>query len=324
MGGTVPKNNSTTNSMPFSADLLANTFRPEDKYMIKNFRLIKFDENNARKSERDSKPITAAPLSYEDARGKIIKKMTGHGSRKSRLAATTNSFGPLKSIHKIPVSNSLLYQNETAYDDHMEPIKEYFEKMFEETHYMYPKNKTKFGVTAMNKTNYGVRFAKHHSEARTDNLSVADVDVNELKSTNFNIPPSLKVDDDIKKELRSKASRFSTPKYKEKIMRTEQDLRNRIELDKLLQRSLEKRAKQVKERSYELMLNKAICSSQGYPKGALSDEDQLKMIMDTWLYEFNPDSEITYEFLQRQAKITSHQVLKTGSRKELYPDDLKD
>ena len=307
--------NKPITEMPFS-----NVLHNEDRYMIKNFRLVNLNDISSKNSDRNDKPITAAPLAYNDSRSKAIKKMTGQNNRKNKLAATSTSFGRIKSPKRIPVNNSLLNQYNIGYDDKMKPINEHFEQMFEETHYMFPKHKTKFGVKALSQTGYP-GFNKQKTQVRFNNPSVAEINAEEFKKKLM--PQTISEDDEITSRLKDKASRFSTPKYKKKIMRQEPDIRKKIELEKLLHTSLAKRAKETKEKSYELMLNKNITGREKLD-GGLTDKDQLNMIMNTWLYKEYPEEEYTYEKLQKEAKLTSHSILKVNSRKELYPDNLKD
>lgn len=107
-------------------------------------------------------------------------------------------------------------------------------------------------------------------------------------------------------------------------MRLEDSIRKKVELDSLLQTSLHKRAKEVKERSYELMLGKTMTGKKNDPSGGLTDSEKLSMIINTWLSDKNIKAEFTYEDLQAEAKLTSHQVLKAGSHNSLYPSDVKD
>ena len=316
----MPEIVNTTENKPITAMPFSNILHNEDRYMIKNFRLVNLNDISSKNSERNDKPITAAPLAYNDSRSRVIKRMTGQNNRKNKLASTSTSFGKIKSPKRLPVSNSLLNQYNIGYDDKMQPINEHFEQMFEETHYMFPKQKTKFGVKALAQTSYS-GFNKPKGQPRSNNFSVAEINAEDFKKKLM--PQTILEDDEITAKLKNKASRFSTPKYKTKIMRQEPDLRKKVELDKLLHRSLTKRAKETKERSYELMLNKTI-TGRGDPNGGLTDQDQLNMIMNTWLFKEYPEEEYTYEKLQKEAKLTSHSILKVNSRKELYPDDLKD
>ena len=280
---------------------------------------MNLNDISSKNSDRNYKPITAAPLAYNDCKSRVIKKMTGQNNRKNKLVTISTSFRKIKSPKRIPVNNSLLNQYNIGYDDKMKPINQHFEQMFEETHYMLPKHKTKFGVKALSQTNYP-GFNKQKAQVRSNNLSVAEINAEEFKKKLT--PKTISENDDITLKLKDKSSRFRTSKYKTKVMMQKPDIRRKVELEKLLHKSLTKRAKETKERSYELMLNKNITGREEI-NGGLTDQNQLNMIMNTWIYKEYPE-EHTYKKLQKQAKLTSHSILKINSRKELYSDDLKD
>lgn len=54
---------------PVTADPLSRLRHNEEQYMIKNFRIV----NLAKKTEKETKPITAAPLSNTESRARVIK-----------------------------------------------------------------------------------------------------------------------------------------------------------------------------------------------------------------------------------------------------------
>ena len=117
---------------------LNNTMK-DNQYMIKNFRLVNLSENDSTNQSRLSKPITAAPMSYNNTRALEIKKITAGINKKERFNSTTTSFRAIKSPKPLPMKNSLLTSNEGGQFTDIQPLSNYFEKMFEESHYMFPK-----------------------------------------------------------------------------------------------------------------------------------------------------------------------------------------
>ena len=110
-----------------------------DKFMIKNFRIVNLTENASNNNSMMSKPITAAPMTYNNSRAMEIKRITSGGSRKDKLNSTAFGFRNVKSPNLLPVNNSLLSPDEKGQFRDVKPLHDYFEKMYEETHYMYPK-----------------------------------------------------------------------------------------------------------------------------------------------------------------------------------------
>ena len=225
------------NIVPFSS---AN--KQENKYVIKNFKLINMsDFNQSRISDKINKPITAAPVSYNDSGARAIKKITSEGERRTRFVSTSDAFRNAKSPSNLPVSNSLLSHDEKGMYVDMRPVGEYFDQMFEETHYMFPKHKTKFGVRINNQTTYPKN--KSLSRVQPTKIDITDSNLDEVQR----LLSQSKIDenDPIIKELREKSSRFVTPKYRTNIMRKEQEMRDRVELEHLLKESLKYHKEQL-------------------------------------------------------------------------------
>jgi hypothetical protein len=124
---------------------LNRTFR-DNKYIIKNFRLVNLNDQGSKNLNRTSKPITAAPMSYNNSGAKAIQRITAGSSRKDRFNSSSNMSRFMKSSHPIQVTNSLLIPDEKEQYKDMRPVEKYFEQFFEETHYMFPKHKSKFGL----------------------------------------------------------------------------------------------------------------------------------------------------------------------------------
>lgn len=118
----------------------------ENKYVIKNFRIVNLNDQDSKNMNRTSKPITAAPMMYNNSGARAIRKITAGGSRKGRFNSTSN----MKSPRLLPVNNSLLTTNDREKYTDMRPLHNYFDQFFEETHYMFPKHKSKFGFNSKN------------------------------------------------------------------------------------------------------------------------------------------------------------------------------
>lgn len=101
--------------------------------------------------------------------------MTQQSSRKDKLRSTVNSFNLGRASNKLKVNNSLLNQFDVGYDNHMEPINEHFERMYEENHFMFPKNKSKIGAKQndLNST-YSLGFQKYKSQTRARQPDLID------------------------------------------------------------------------------------------------------------------------------------------------------
>ena len=217
------------NIVPFSS-----TSKNENKYMIKNFKLVNLsDINQSRISDKISKPITAAPVSYNDSGARAIKKITSEGERRTRFVSTSDAFRGAKSPSNIPISNSLLSHDEKGMYADMRPVQEYFDQMFEETHYMFPKHKSKFGVKISNQTS----SSKNKSLSRVQQAKEL-VNLNFEQTQKLLSQSKIEEDDEILQSLREKSARFVTPKYRTNIMRKEQEIRDRVELENLLKQSL--------------------------------------------------------------------------------------
>lgn len=241
----------------------------------------------------NSKPVTAAPVTYDDSGAKAIKKITGEGDRRARFASTSNAFRSTKSPSNLPVNNSLLSADEKGMYTNMKPIGEYFDQMFEETHYMFPKHKSKFGVKLSQPPN----STKNKSVSRPHKVEpIVEIKMDE--------------DDQIISELREQSSKFITPKYKHKIMKREQEIRNKIELEKLLEKSLKYHKEKVANKEVDIE--------------NLTDEDKLNIIMATWLTDDPNDPAYIRDSQELEAKLTSHMILNTRNNKSIYPEDIKD
>lgn len=153
--------------------------------MIKNFRVVNLNELDSKKASKAIKPITAAPMLHNDFQAREIKKIaSGASSRKARFNSTTNVSRGQKSPVKLPVSNSLLSPDEKGQYTNMKPISNLFSQLYEETDYMFPKHKSKFGV----QTSYTFGFKpRPKSLSRTQRVESAEESKAETQNTGMTV-----------------------------------------------------------------------------------------------------------------------------------------
>lgn len=154
----------------------------DKNFTIKNYRILHQGDSTSGKDSKHQKPITAAPMSYNSSGANAIRKITRGTSRKDRLNSTTNVFRNMKSPLRLPVNNSLLSNDEKGQFFDMRPISNYFDQFFEETHYMFPKHKSKFGIR---KQNYSVNLpTKYRSVPRSPKGGIIEEVKDEAEANN--------------------------------------------------------------------------------------------------------------------------------------------
>ena len=175
--------------------------------MIKNFRLINLSNYERDRPLKSNKPITAAPMSYNSSGARAIKKITsGASSRKERFNSTTNVWRGAKSPGQVPINNSLLSTDEKGQYTDMRPIDNYFEQLYEQTHYMFPKHKAKIGVNPIG----DLPYRKPQSVTRAHKVKPIEESEAEHRSEFTSQDKNVQDEDATIKYLREQASKDRT------------------------------------------------------------------------------------------------------------------
>jgi len=151
--------------------------------MIKNFRIVDTTKNETKINDRNRKNMTAAPISFSNMGTNILKKIGVSTTKaRTRFNSTSTSLrgGPTLPKH-LSINNSLLSGDEKGQYTDMMPVSEFFGQVHEETHYMFPKHKAKFGVKTSSSLHPS--FRKYRSTSRTPKAKIAEESEGEDKNT---------------------------------------------------------------------------------------------------------------------------------------------
>jgi hypothetical protein len=182
----------------------------------------------------------------------------------------------------------------------MRPLHSFFDQVFMETHYMFPKHKAKFSAKP--------RSLTKDPPAK----SMRIVDEFEGEDRGALVSKDLPLDSHIKslRESASKGQKSMNLYITIVEFKARQALEDRAELEYLLQKSLKYHREKL--------------SKKDTPVENLNDEEKLRIIMDTWFGKDVNNPAYLIDNIETEARMTTHMILNARNIKEIYPEEMKD